>query len=390
MKSYDYLIVGGGMTAASAVEGIRDKDKEGTTAIISAESNSPYDRPPLSKDLWKGKKLETIWRDTPEYNIDIHLGTRVTRLRPEDKLVEDEEGETYGYGKLLLATGGRPKTLPGDDEGVVYFRTVEDYLALADMVQEGGRFAVVGGGFIGSEIAAALRSKDQEVTQIISEEDMGAKLFPKGLSQHISEIYTKKGVKLLTGQRVKEVTAKNGGFVIKNEAGQTVEADHVVVGIGIRPNVELAEAAGVEVDDGILVGEYLQTSVADIYAAGDVARFPLALLGGNIRIEHEDNANSMGFMAGRIMAGGREPYKQIPMFYSDLFDLGYEAVGILDSSLRMVEDWQKKPYEKGVVYYLDGDDLRGVLLWNVWDKVEKARELFLVPVGVQKEFKGRL
>ena len=391
MKAYDYLIVGGGMTAASAVEGIREKDEEGTIAVISAEANPPYDRPPLTKGLWKGKKLKSIWRDTPEYNIDIYLGTRVTRLMPENKRVEDENGEIYNYGKLLLATGGQPKRLPGDTEGVIYFRTLEDYLALANMAKQGGRFVVVGGGFIGSELAAALRMNDQDVTMIISEEGVGAKIFPKDLSQHITGYYKEKGVKLLTGQKVNEVLPQKEGFLVKTSAGESVEADHVVVGIGIQPNVELAEAAGIEVDDGIRVGEFLQTNLPDIYAAGDVARFPLAMLGGNIRFEHEDNANTMGHVAGRLMAGGREPYKQIPMFYSDLFDLGYEAVGILDASLRTVEDWYDNAYKKGVVYYLDGETLRGVLLWNVWDKVDAARELILTTALVGAgELKGSL
>jgi NADPH-dependent 2,4-dienoyl-CoA reductase/sulfur reductase-like enzyme len=162
---------------------------------------------------------------------------------------------------------------------------------------------------------------------------------------------------------------------MKTKSGKSIEADHVVAGIGITPNVELAQAIGLEVDNGIHVGEDLQTSHADIYAAGDVANFANRYLGGRTRVEHEDNTNTMGKLAGYNMAGKPTPYTHLPMFYSDLFDLGYEAVGKLDSKLTMVEDWKEQPYKKGVIYYLDGSTLRGVLLWNVWDKVDAARDL---------------
>jgi len=192
---------------------------------------------------------------------------------------------------------------------------------------------------------------------------------------HINDYFKGKGVKVLSGEEVTAVNPLGNGVEVSTKKGAKVQADHVVAGIGIQPNVELAQRAGLEVNNGIVVAEDLQTSHADIFAAGDVANFSNAYLGGRQRVEHEDNTNAMGKTAGLNMAGRLTPYDHIPMFYSDLFDLGYEAAGRLDSRLKIVEDWKEEPYKKGVVYYLDGDNLRGVLLWNVWDKVDAAREL---------------
>jgi NADPH-dependent 2,4-dienoyl-CoA reductase/sulfur reductase-like enzyme len=177
---------------------------------------------------------------------------------------------------------------------------------------------------------------------------------------------------------------------VVTQDGRRIPANAVVAGIGIQPNTQLAEAAGLKVEDGIIVDESLQTSHAGVYAAGDVARFPDALLGTARRVEHEDAANSMGKAAGRIMAGADETYDYSPMFYSDLFDLGYEAVGRLDSRMETVADWQE-PFRKGVVYYLDDGRVRGVLLWNVWDKVDAAKEVIAAAEQVTaSQLKGRI
>lgn len=392
---YPFLIIGGGMTAAAAVGGIREMRPDLPIGIISVETEPPYNRPPLSKGLWKGKPIGKIWRGTdavPE--VHLHLGRRAVALDPAGKLVRDDQGDEYGYGKLLLATGGTPRRLPFGGDRVVYFRTVEDYRRLRQAAQPGRRFAVIGGGFIGSEIAAALRSAGSEVTMVFPEGGIGARLFPEALSRSLNEYYQEKGVEVRAGAQVTGVETHGPTTAVKIEgpAGQTSaqEYDGVVAGIGIVPNVDLARQGGLDIDDGIVVGEDLRTSAGDVYSAGDAASFFNPALGKRMRVEHEDNANTMGRHAGRSMAGEAKPYHHLPFFYSDLFDLGYEAVGDLDSRLETFADWQE-PLRKGLIYYLAEDRVRGVLLWNVWDQVEHARKLIAEPGPFRPEdLKGRL
>jgi len=392
MKKYKYIIVGGGMAGDAAAQGIREVDETGTIALIGSENFPPYIRPPLTKGLWTGKKkLDDIWRQTAGHHVDLYLNQRVTAIDAHKKVVTDDQGLDYEYEKLLLATGGKPRHLPFGEGLIRYYRTLEDYQALREQADKGGRFAVIGGGFIGSELAAALAMHKQPVTIIFPGPGICANIFPPGLVAHLNEYYKEKGVQVWSGEKVSDVRANTQVAEVVTQSGKTLEVDYVVAGLGIEPNVELAAHIGLKVDDGIVVGQDLQTSHADIYAAGDVASFPNSLLGGHLRVEHEDNTNTMGKAAGRSMAGSPQPYEHLPMFYSDLFDLGYEAVGRLDSRYQLVEDWKEEPYKKGVVYYLDSGHLRGVLLWNVWDKVDAARDLIrAVGPRVPKDLLGRI
>ncbi|MCL6438384.1 MAG: FAD-dependent oxidoreductase [Rubrobacteraceae bacterium] len=376
MAHYDYLVIGGGMTADAAVRGIRQLDGGGTIGIFCGEDVPPYDRPPLSKGLWQGDPVDGIWRGTQDIGgVELHLGVRARALDLQGRRVTDERGQEHTFGKLLLATGGTPRRLPsGGDEGVIYFRTFADYERLRDLAERGERFVVIGGGFIGSEIAAALAMNDRRVTMVFPEDGIGARTFPSELSGFLNDYYREKGVEVLAGQTVEGIGDRGGRKVVRTSDGREIEADGVVAGLGIRPETSLAEAAGLEVDDGIVVDEHLLTGAPDVYAAGDVARFYNPALGSRLRVEHEDNANTMGQQAGRNMAGAGEPYHHLPFFYSDLFELGYEAVGEIDSTLETVSDW-KEPGREGVVYYLRDGRVRGVLLWNVWDQVENARTL---------------
>ena len=378
MPHYKYLIIGGGMTADAALGGIRSVDEGGSIGMISAEENPPYDRPPLTKGLWKNKPFEDIWRGTGERDVDLHLRTWIRSLDPQGKRVTDDQGREFTYEKLLLATGGTPRELPFGAGNIIYYRTVEDYKQLHELAQEKRHFAVIGGGFIGSEIAAALAMNDQRVSIIFPEKGIGAQRFPGDLSDFLNDYYRQHGVEVITGETVSDMSSENQGITLKTRSGRQINADVVVAGIGIRPNTELAESAGLQVEDGIIVDEFLRTSDPDIYAAGDVASFYNPALDKRIRVEHEDNANTMGKIAGKNMAGELTPYHHLPMFYSDLFDLGYEAVGDLNSSLETVSDWQE-PFKKGIVYYLKDQRVRGVLAWNVWEQVEPARKLIAEP-----------
>ena len=382
MLSYRYLIVGGGMTADAAVSGIRQVDPNGTIGLISAENHPPNNRPPLSKGLWKGKPLEKIYRKASRENVDLRLGRRIQAINPANHQATDDLGDTITYEKLLLATGGSPRRLPFGGDQVIYFRNLDDFFHLQQLVEQGGRFGVIGGGFIGSEIAAILAGKGQPVTMLFPEENIAARLFPKDLAEFVTDYFRERNVEVLTGEKVGGIENHSQEMAIQTQSGVEIKVDSIIAGLGIKPDTALAESAGIKVADGIVVDETLRTNQPDVYAAGDVAYFHNLLLDKWMRVEHEDNALSMGRTAGRNMAGDQVRYDHLPMFYSDLFDLGYEAVGELDPNLETFSDWQEQ-YRKGVVYYLHKGLVRGVLLWNVWDQVEAARNLIAAP-GVFK------
>ncbi|MGB7934700.1 MAG: FAD-dependent oxidoreductase [Gammaproteobacteria bacterium] len=374
MKNYKYLIVGGGMTADAAVRGIRERDTTGTIAVLSADKYPPYDRPPLSKKLWTGKLLDTIWRKTGQADADLYLDTRAVDGNVAERTITDSRGEVYRYEKLLLATGGVPRRLPFAAEGVIYFRTFEDYQRLRALADEKSEFIVIGGGFIGSEIASALVVNGCKVTMVFPESGIGARIYPPTLSGFLNDYFRDKGVDILSGEKIRALKQTGTRFAVDTERGKTVSADAVIAGIGIEPEVGLAKLLELKVDNGIVVDEQLRASPPDIFAAGDVANFYSAPLDMRRRVEHEDNANTMGAMAGRNMAGASERYQHLPYFYSDLFDLGYEAVGEFGAGLEIVEDWQE-PFRQGVVYYLKVGRVRGVLLWNTWGQIDAARRL---------------
>jgi 3-phenylpropionate/trans-cinnamate dioxygenase ferredoxin reductase component len=390
MPKYKYLIVGGGMTADAAVGGIREADAEGSIGLISAEKNPPYNRPPLSKGLWKGEALESIWRGTEKRGVTLHLGRKAESLDPANKTVTDDQGSVHTFEKLLLATGATPHRLPFDDGSVIYYRTVEDYQNLRALTATGRRFAVIGGGFIGWEVAAALAMNGKEVAMLFPEEAIGMHVYPIDLARFLNDYYRQKGVNVVSGSTVIGLEKRIQGTAVKTRDRGELLVDGVVAGIGVTPNVDLARSARLKVDNGIIVDEFLRTSDPDVYAAGDVANFSSTALERRLRVEHEDNANTMGREAGRGMAGQSNPYRHLPFFYSDLFDLGYEAVGDLDPHLEIVADW-RDPHREGVVYYLRDARVRGVLLWNVWGQVDEARRLITAPGPFRAtDLKGRL
>ena len=378
MNRYRYLIIGGGMTADAAAHGIRDVDPSGTIGLVSAEPHPPYNRPPLSKGLWKGDPVEGIWRPGVTVGVEQFLGRRIVAVDARGKRATDDRGEKYGFEQLLSATGGTPRRLPLKSEQIIYFRTYDDYRRLRAIAEQPVRFAVIVGGFIGSEIAAALRMQGREVVMVVPEQGLGARVFPADLSAFLVDYYRQKGVEMRTGEGMAGLESRGGKVVVKTTAEREVTVEIAVAGLGILPNTELAEQAGLRIDNGVVVDEYLRTNEPDVYAAGDVADFYSPALGARLRVEHEDNANTMGRAAGRGMAGAAEPYHHLPFFYSDLFDLGYEAVGDLDARLETVADW-KEPFREGVVYYLKAGRVRGVLLWNTWGQVDAARRLVAEP-----------
>jgi len=380
--AYRYVIVGGGLAGASAVEGIREKDADGSILLVGSEHHLPYDRPPLTKKLWFGKKkVEDIFLHDREYyasrGADLALGTRVIQVDARRRTVADNQGNTYRYDKLLLATGGIPRSLeiPGGDlAGICHYRYLDDYLKTRAEAAPGKSALVIGGGFIGSEIAAALTINQLEVTMVYPEPYLVERVFPEHLGRALQDLYRARGITIEAGDAPASFEKSGDRFVTHTRNGKRIESDILLVGVGILPAVHLAQSAGLAMENGIAVNELLQTSDPGIYAAGDNAFFPYQALGQRTRIEHWDNALNQGKHAGRNMAGLREPFTYMPYFFSDLFEFGYEAVGDVNSKLETFADWRKEN-DTGVIYYLSDGKVRGAMMCNVWEKVEDAREL---------------
>lgn len=377
---YDYLIVGGGAAAAAAVEGIRSRDPKGSVLVLSRDNHPPYQRPPLTKGLWFGKSSldelpihpESYYR---EQNVELMLRREVVELEVPQRRVWDDRGATFEYGELLLATGGHPRLMdvPGSGiEGVHYYRYLEDYLFLRHHRFE--HALVVGGGFIGAELAAALRQAGKEVTLMFPEEYPLRRVLPRDLGLHVADVYRQKGVDVVSGESVAAFEEHGGTIVARTHSGNYAETQVAIVGIGLAAHTELADAAGLEVSRGIVVDSLGRTSAEHVWSAGDVAEFPYLALGQTMRIEHWDHALAHGKAVGANMAGANTPYDEMPVFFSDLFDMGWEAVGEVDPQMVVEEVW-REPFKQGVLFYLRDEVVRGVLMWNSWGLADWARQL---------------
>lgn len=393
-----YVIVGGGMVADAAARGIRSRDADGRIVVLGDDADAPYTRPALSKKLWTDPDFTEADNDAGtagDTGADVRTSTRVAAVDTAARTVTTDAGDVVGYGMLLLATGGRTRTGPVEDgERVVSFRTAEDYRHLRRLAGGGRHVAVVGGSYIGTEIAAALVQNDTRVTLVTPDEVLGSSMFPPELALHFQRMYADAGVTIRPRTRVSGGQARQDDVVLLlDDDGDPLTVDAVVLGLGIEPSTELAEAAGLAVDDGVVVDEMLRTSDPHVYAAGDVAQYPDPVL-GTTRVEHVDNAKTMGRAVGELMAGRTEPYDHTPFFYSQVLGTRYEAVGTLDGAARTVQDWQGDDGAggRGVVYYLDEDSrVTGVLLWDVPDRTDEATRLLADGAAQTEEsLRGRI
>ncbi|KAI8072156.1 apoptosis-inducing factor, mitochondrion-associated, C-term-domain-containing protein [Gilbertella persicaria] len=456
-----YVLVGAGTASFAAAQAIKEKDPEANVIIIGDEAYAPYMRPPLSKELWfsedpnvaqtlnfkdwSGTERNAVYQNAADYEviedasgsdkettkIKLLLNKSVTKLNVEDHNITLNDGSVIYYNKVLLATGGEPKKLPNqpESEHITTFRTVSDFQKLDKIAKDGAHIAVVGGGFLGSELAVALAHRsgkeNLKVTQIFPEDGNMANVFPGYLTKWTTSRVRKLGVDVKEKSTVQSVSVdkESGKTVVDLGNGESLTVDHVIVAIGIEPRVDLAREAGLEIDEkraGVVVNAELEART-DVYAAGDMVSFHDVQLGRR-RIEHHDHAVLSGRHAGENMVGDIRAYNHQSMFWSDLGpEIGYEAVGLIDAQLSTVSVWAKatandtpaaaaaseadspraapgedtskianpvtdavkaKPnpfqdekFGKGLVFYVRDQKIVGLVLFNVFGKVQEARDI---------------
>lgn len=394
--STSFVIVGGGLAAAKAVEALRDNNFDGHIVVFADEEQLPYERPPLSKEYLAGKKSLTDFtvRNSDWYrdnNVDLRLGTRVSDLDAAGHTVGLADGTTVGYDKLLLATGSasRRPPIPGSDAGGVhYLRTYEDAVALDSVLTEGASLAVVGAGWIGLEVAAGARQRGVDVTVIEAARQPLLAALGETVGEVFATLHREHGVDLRLETEVEEITRANGAATgVRTRDGATIAADAVLVAVGAKPNTELAAQAGLSMGDGgVLVDASLRTSDPDIYAVGDIAAAQHPLFGTRIRTEHWANALKQPAVAVAGMLGTPGEYAELPYFFTDQYDLGMEYAGHAPGSERVVFRGDVAGREF-VAFWLDGDDrvLAGMNV-NVWDVLDDVKALIRAqaPVDVDK------
>ncbi len=335
MRSTKYLLVGGGLACAEAIKQVRKLDPEGPVLLVGEEPHLPYNRPPLSKEFLRGEspreKLlvspESFYRES---RVETLLGVRAEGLDTAQATVTLANGESVRYDKLLVATGGSPVrlTVPGADEGGVYYlRTADDSEALRREAAPGRRAVLVGAGFIGMEVAASLAQKGVQVTVLEALPRVWPRFAGEGLAGFVQRYCEGQGVTFHTNDPVAEFKGGSRVESVLTRSGREHPCDFVCIGVGIRPRVELAEAGGLMVDNGIVVDERMRTSHPNVYAAGDVANYPDTVFGKRRRVEHWGHAEYTGQVAGMNMAGKETAYDFLTYVWSDIFDLHLEFAG---------------------------------------------------------------
>ncbi|HSK33843.1 MAG TPA: FAD-dependent oxidoreductase [Propionicimonas sp.] len=393
-----YVIIGGGLTAARAVEGIREHDREGVVTVVSAEDHLPYERPPLSKDVLLGKAdAEVAYPHNEGWylaeGVTVHRGQPATSISADARTVALADGTELGWDRLLLATGSvvRRLELPGGElPGVHYLRTLDDSLALLAALRGGGDVVVVGAGWIGLEVAAAARHHGCTVTIVEPAAAPLMAVMGERIGGWFADFHAAHGVELRLGTGVAGFTGEDAVTGVTTDAGDVIPARVVVVGVGITPSTALAETAGVAIDNGVVTDSALRTSVPGIWAAGDVANWESTVLGRHVRVEHWANANDSGLAAGRSMAGVELTYDPVPFFYSDQYEAGLEYAGYVpkDAGAELVVRGDLATNEFMAFWVVpDGDGVRVLagMHVNVWDTIDAVQSLIRDRAVVTRE-----
>ena len=336
MSDPGIVVIGAGQAGGWAARMLRDEGFEGPVTVIGDEPYPPYERPPLSKDVLLGKEpaeSSYLWPEGSfdELGIELRTGVEATAIDRESGTIALSDGSSIAYGKLLIATGGRVRKLPVEGaelDGVHYLRGIDDSAAIRADLGEGANLVVIGGGWIGLEVAAAARMLGAEVTVVEALDTLCARALTPDMAAYLLDLHRGRGVDVRLGTTIEALTGEGRVNGARLSGGEILPATAVVIGIGIVPNVELAEAAGLAVDNGIEVDALCRTSDPDIFAAGDVTNHPNDLLGRNVRLESWENAQNQGIAAAKAMLGGETPYCEIPWFWSDQYDVNIQLVGL--------------------------------------------------------------
>ncbi len=378
MTSYQHIILGGGMVAGYlAKEYAANGGKSGDLAIVSADDAVPYERPPLSKGFLAGKDSEeSVLISPPEFyqthGIELRRNTQIAALDAERKRLRTSAGEELAFQKLVLATGAQPRKLDvagASPENVLYLRSLADSRRIRERSAKARKAIVVGGGFIGMEVASVLAGRGVETSLVVREDRMGKALFTPEMSAFFATYYAGRGVRLLTGN---SITAIEHDSTARLQSGDAIGFDLLVAGVGVQPVTELAAAAGLKNDNGVVVNEFLETATPDILAAGDIANYPDAIFGNKRRrVEHWDNAVAQGQHASRILLGRREAFVHVPYFFSDVFDLSYEYWGDASGADHIVHrgDMHTNSFS---VWWFSGERLLAAFTMN---RPDEEREL---------------
>ena len=376
------VVVGAGQAGGWAARTLRGEGFDGRIVLIGEEPYPPYERPPLSKDVLLGKEpaeSSYLWPADSfgELGIELRMGRAAAAVDRGAKAVTLADGETIGYDKLMLATGGSVRELAvegADLDGVHYLRGIRDCEAIRAGLGEGADLVVVGGGWIGLEVAAAARMLGANVVVLEALDRVCGRALTPDLAAHLAGIHRERGVDIRLGTAVRRLAGSGRvtGAVLPD--GPVLPASAVVVGIGIVPNAALAAAAGIEVDNGIVVDAFGRTSDPDVFAAGDVTNHPNDLLGRRVRLESWENAQNQAIAAAKAMLGGEDPYREIPWFWSDQYDVNIQLVG-LPARWDRVATRGDRGANRFIEFYLEGDRLEGAAAVNNPRDVRFARRL---------------
>jgi 3-phenylpropionate/trans-cinnamate dioxygenase ferredoxin reductase subunit len=384
-----FVIVGASLAGAKAAETLREEGFAGRLVLIGAEAERPYERPPLSKEYVRGEAgSEKLYVHAEgfyeEHAIELRLGRRAQELDPSARELTLDDGERLRYDRLLLSTGARPRRLavPGSDlDGVMYLRSVADSDRLRARLDRGGTVVVVGAGWIGAEVAASARQRGLDVTVIEPTSVPLERVLGSEVGAVYRDIHADHGTRLLLQTGVEAFEGSASVQRVRTSDGRTLDCDFVVVGVGVQPRTELAERAGLAVDDGIRVDARLQTSDPAIFAAGDVANAAHPLYDAPVRVEHWANALHQGPLAARNMLGRGDTFDRLPYFFSDQYDVGMEYTGLARSWDRVVLRGDPAAREF-IAFWLDGDRVVAGMNVNVWDVTDAIKHLIRERVAV--------